>query len=288
MPSLYTHYKFGEDVLGNLPKNIQNIINNNLTLYHIFNQGNDNLYYYILHFKFYRDFGIKIHHHKVDIFFQNAFHYLKERPKEDIGIIYAYINHYVLDTLMHPLINYLVKKENIDHTKIEYLLDYYLYGNKLWKPSYYKELIPKVKFTKELRNFLQTVYFNTYEIKNIAKIFNRSHNNAYYLYRYFIYDKYGIKEKFYSLFNKNVKNNTFYIKEFNYNLLNENKNEWHHPKNDQEIYNYSFEEIYDYALKIATLLNKLAYEIIHSNKDLKEFNYYLNLVNLKNISKFPL
>ena len=90
MPSLYVHYKFGEDVLTKLPKNLKAKINSHKTLYHIFNQGNDNLYYYIFKLSYYRNLGIKFHHNKIDVFFANAFLYLKENPQVDSGIIYAF------------------------------------------------------------------------------------------------------------------------------------------------------------------------------------------------------
>lgn len=294
MPALHTHYKFGQDVLNKLNKQLQTNIKSNVSYYNMFNQGFDNLYYYLINWKYYRTFGIQAHKHNIDLFFENIFNYIKDNKLENnseiTNIIYGFINHYTLDTLLHPYINYQVKNLNIPHTKIEFMLDSKLTDNNSSK--FYKTLIPKIKFTNKLIELLNEVFEKTYKEKNIGKIFNKSHNLGYYIYRYFINDKYGIKTFFYKIIDfiipkKDIKfsKNTFYSKQFDERLLNSEKNIWNHPNNKEETYNYSFNELYNLAIEVCTKLNNDAYEVLNNRKDLEELINNIKSINLKNIQE---
>jgi len=294
MPALHTHYKFGQDVLNKLNKQLQTNIKSNISYYNMFNQGFDNLYYYLINWKYYRTFGIQAHKHNIDLFFENIFNYIKdnklEKNSEITNIIYGFINHYTLDTLLHPYINYQVKNLNIPHTKIEFMLDSKLTDNNSSK--FYKTLIPKMKFPNKLIELLNEVFKKTYKEKNIGKIFNKSHNLGYYIYRYFINDKYGIKTFSYKIIDfiipkKDIKfsKNTFYSKQFDERLLNSEKNIWNHPNNKEETYNYSFNELYNLAIEVCTKLNNDAYEVLNNRKDLKELINNIKSINLKNIQE---
>lgn len=294
MPALHTHYKFGQDVLNELNKSLQNDIKSNISYYNMFNQGFDNLYYYLFNWKYYRTFGIQAHKKNIDLFFKNIFKFIKnnnlENNSEITNIIYGFINHYTLDTLLHPYINYQVKNLDIPHTKIEFMLDSKLTSDTSSK--FYKTLIPKVKFTNELTNLLNVVFEHTYEEKNIGKIFNKSHNLGYYVYRYLINDKYGIKTFLYKIVDllipfKDIKfsKNTFYSKHFDERLLNEEKHTWNHPNNMNETYNYSFYELYNLAIQVCKKLNTDAYKVLYSKKDINELISEIKAINLKNIQE---
>ena len=291
MPTVYTHYKFGKDVLHNLNKDLQKEINNNIEYYNMFNQGFDNLYYYYKIF-YYKKFGVRAHKKDLDIFFNNLISYIKDNKlTNDYGIVYGFINHITLDTLIHPYINYMVTYLNIPHTKIEFMLDSFLYkmnNEDKWKSNIYKTLIPKLHFNKDLKLLLDEVFNKTYNEKNIGSIFNTSHNNGYYLYRYFINDPKLHKASFYKLFDlfsKDVKLSklTFSFKDFDERVLNKGKKKWHHPKNEKEIYNYSFLELYDISLKIAIKLNNMAYEVLKNNLEIEELLKLIRKLNLQNI-----
>lgn len=297
MPALYTHYKFGQDVLNNLNFNLKENIKKNIEYYNMFNQGFDNLYY---HFKwsYYKNFGIKAHKRNIDIFFENIFTFIKNNNLEDdsiiTNVIYGFINHYTLDTLLHPYINYQVKNLDIPHTKIEFMLDYYLFKkeNDKWKNNIYNTLIPRLKFSQNLIELLDYTFLNTYDKENIGKIFNRSHNNGYYIYRYFITDIHNIKTKIYKIVdfirhNSDVKlsQNTF-TKNIDLRILNNNKLLWNYPNNIKETYNYSFIELYDYALNICIYLCNKANDVLNNNLNIKEFTNLITKINLKNIQEF--
>ena len=293
MPTLYMHYKFGKDVLNKLNKNTQKEIKKNIEYYNMYNQGFDNLYYYIFKWSYYRKFGIKAHQIKIDEFFYNMIDYIKNNNLENnsqvTNMVYGLINHYTLDTILHPYINYQVNNLTIPHTKLEFMLDYNLYKKK-WNKKIYKELIPKIKFNKDLLNFIDYIFETTHNEKNISKIFEKSHHYSYYLYTIFIYDKYGIKTFFYKLIDlftpKNFlkfHENTFYIKNFNKQILNNHHKSWHHANNKNETYNYSLEELYNYALKISIKLNKITYKVLHNKTNILDLINLIKEINLKNI-----
>jgi len=293
MSALYTHYKLGQDVLRKLNKKTQAGIKNNLEYYNMFNQGFDNLYYHFK-WKYYKDFGINAHKKKIDLFFFNLIKHIKDNNLENCSIItnmvYGFINHYTLDTIIHPYINFQVKNLDIPHTKIEFLLDSLALPNSNVKV--YKILIPKLKFSKELIDTIDYVFYKTHNENNIGKVFNRSHNNGYYIYRYFIHDKYGIKSFIYKIVDLiipfldiKLHKTTFYLKQFDERILNLEKETWHHPNNINEKYNYSYEELYNIALKICVKLNKEAYQVLHGKEDLQNLINNIKLINLKNIQE---
>jgi len=75
------------------------------------------------------------------------------------------------------------------------------------------------------------------------------------------------------------------MKKFDKRILNNEKRSWHHPNNKNEIYNYSYDELYNIALKISVKLNDNAYQVLHNKKDLDEFISKIKLINLKNIQE---
>lgn len=300
MPTLYTHYKFGIDVLNKLEKNQKEEIINNIEYYNMFNQGFDNLYYYFKKWAYYRNFGINAHKNNIDEFFKNIFIYIKENNLENnsdiTNMIYGFINHYTLDTIIHPFINYQVTNLDIPHSKIEFMYDYYLatQNNKKWQNKIYKTLIPKLKFSKDLLKLIDYTFFNTYNKENIGIIFNISHNTCYYIYRYFINDLSNIKTKLYKIVDFFLTKNSIkfhkntFTKKIDLRILNSEKNNWHHPKNKKEVYNYSLEELYTIALDISVYLNNYAYLILKNEKNSDEFIDLIKKINLKNIQEFPL
>ena len=112
MPTIYLHYKFGCHILNNLAKNQQKKIQNNIEYYNMFNQGFDNLYYYPFKWSYYRYFGVRCHKTNLNLFFTNLINYIKDNNLENdasiTNMVYGFINHLTLDTIMHPYINYQV------------------------------------------------------------------------------------------------------------------------------------------------------------------------------------
>lgn len=294
MPALFTHFEFGRDLLEKLDSNISNSIKSNIMYYDMFNQGWDNLFYYLPKWNYYRSLAGIAHKKGIKEYFNNSIQYIKDNNLQNnselTNFVYGFINHYVVDTIIHPFVNYQVKNLNIPHSKIEFMIDTKLKKNS--NNSYFKKAIPRVKFSKELNNLIDYVYLETHNYDKVSKIMNKSHNTSYYLYRYFINDNYGVKSSIYKIIDfitpfKDIKLNelTYYYKKFDNRILNNEKLTWNHPNNKEEKYNYSFYELYDFAQTICSNLVTLAYNIINNNEDINLLLDKIEKINIKNIQE---
>lgn len=295
MPAMYTHYEFGRYVLDNLNKDIKKTISKNLDYYDMFNQGFDNLYYYLPKWRKYRELGRYCHHHYIKTYFKNVITYIYDNnlqnDSEVTNMLYGFINHLTMDSIMHPLINYQTKRLKISHSSLEIKLDRYLYEIKyhkdFQKEKMYKELVKKLKYGDNLINTFDSVFLSTYNQDKIGKIINRSHNLGYIVYKYFVFDSFGIKTFFYKIYdfftpNKDFRysEHTYYEKSFNTKFFNDEHKEWKYKK---ESYYYSWNELYEYAIKNATKLIELANKAIYDQKYLNKFLKEYEKVNVKNI-----
>ena len=298
MPTLYTHYSLGNEVLNKVNKKLKTSVLENKKYYDMFNQGFDNLFYYHFKWSYYRKFAVKAHKNKIEEFFTNTICYLKENNLIDNSIctnfLYGFINHYTLDTIMHPLINYQKKALNIPHTKIEYMFDGYLlkFYHDTWHNSIYQTLIPKVKFDKTLINLIDNVFMTTHHVNKIGKIFKKSHRNGYYIHRYFICDNKKIKHPLYHFIDiltpkKDIRlcENTFCLQEYDNNILNAEHKPWLFEDN---TYNYSLTDLYNAGIKIATKLNNLAFQVLHNQKEITELITLISKIHVKNIQELLL
>lgn len=292
MPTMYAHYQFGQDVLKKLSTKTQGEINKNIDYYNMFNQGFDNLYFYHYKWNNYRLFAIKIHKNKIDLFFKNMLEYIINNNLQNeslyTNMIYGFINHHTLDNLLHPFINYQTKKLKLTHAEIEFNYDAYLYKKEhfKWDNKFYKIIIPKLKFPKKLITFIDYIFLTTYNKKKMGKIFNMSHNNAYYVYRYFISDFHNLKLPIYYIFdiltNNKIKlhRSTFNINKIDLRILNTQKDIWYYKK---EHYNYSLNELYNIALNKSAYLNNLVTKVFLKKESVNKFITEIKNVNLKNI-----
>ena len=82
MPSIVTHYYFGNDVLKRLPTNIKKKINKEKAIYDIFLQSFDNLFYYKFFTPFLgkkeRDLGYNAQKENVKKYFKNILITIKD------------------------------------------------------------------------------------------------------------------------------------------------------------------------------------------------------------------
>ena len=293
MPALFTHYEYGQEVLMKLDKSISDSIKSSVEYYNMFNQGWDNLFYYLPRWNYYRHLAGVAHKKKIREFFYNLITYIKDNNLESnsdvTNMVYGFINHYTVDTIIHPLVNSEVKSLGIPHSRIEFMIDTRIRKNK--KRGYFKTVIPRLKYSKELLNTIDYTFLTTHNYRNVGKIMNRSHNTCYYLYRYFISDNTGIKTFLYKIVDfitpfKGVKLNeiTYYFKSFDERILNNKKKVWKHPSKEEE-YNYSFKELYDICKSISLKLIPIAYNVINNKEDIDKLLNLIDLINIKNISK---
>lgn len=274
MPSIYVHNYFAKEVNKKIKDlNVRQI--NDDTYMNIFAQSFDNLFYYNFYKikgKEYQKLGHYAHTHKTWEYFKNMLEYVKQNNKyddENLGYIYGSICHYQLDSTAHPYIHYFsgrydkknkkeTKKYIGNHAVNEIMLDaiYFSKNNKITynKFKVYKELIPKIEFSNNLKDTINYVFSKTFNKKNIGQIYNKAYNQSRLSYKYLMYDRFGIKKKIYRIVdfftpNKNFKAYTYSngIKKIDKEILNENNNIWLHPITGDK-HNESFNELYITAL----------------------------------------
>lgn len=304
MPSIYTHYKMGCDVLDKLDDKNKKLLKQNRKIYNMSCQSFDNLYYY----KFYllnrsnkiHEIGNKGHRENVNNYFQNIINYMLNNNLENDSVMRCYlfgsINHYVMDSTIHPFVFYktgVFKKNNISshkynglHTKLEFMIDAFYYNldtNKKFSDyKIHKELVSKYTFPDVLINALDDIFLETFNESNIGLKFNKSYNHEHYAFWILLQDKYGIKKKVYEVIDnivgnrfKKIEYNSTYINEIDPGFFNLKKDIWKHPTTKEE-FNYSLFDLYDLSIDRSIELISTATDVLDNNKDISEF---LNLCN---------
>lgn len=122
MPSVYAHQRLGNDVLQQLPDDLQFIISNHRELYDLGLQGPDILFFYhpVFH-NYVNRLGHQLHLWKGRKFFQPAVRQVRCQREQDASIAYlcGVACHYALDSICHPYVNDCVAAKNLSHTAIE-------------------------------------------------------------------------------------------------------------------------------------------------------------------------
>ena len=123
MPTTYTHYRFGKDVLQDLPDTIQKTIMNNRAQFDIGLHGPDLLFYYNpLSKNEVSEIGYRMHDESGNVFFSKAAEILKQMAGDtsaSLAYIYGFICHFALDSICHPYVEELDEKGPISHSEIE-------------------------------------------------------------------------------------------------------------------------------------------------------------------------
>ena len=305
MPSSMTHSYFMRDVYDKLDNNLKNkiILEDAKT----FAQGPDIFYFYNMCFgrksKNYRKIGNYMHKHKTNLYFENMINYIKENnlenDKQCISFLYGSIAHFVLDSVVHPFVFYKtgVFKKGISstykynglHQEMEYYIDAYMIFQNEKKEAknfkMYKYLLNNNKLSDNTLNLIGNVIKKTYNYDNMNKIYEKCIKDMKKFYNFFNYDHYGIKRFGYSLIDNITPKRFIRKRKFSFYLthnskkhyLNLEKNEWNHPIDLYETYNYSFIELYVIALdKAYNIINEVD-KILSNDNNKKIDNIFNNL-----------
>jgi len=294
MPSSMTHNYFMQDVYNKLDNNVKKkiVIEDAKT----FSQGPDIFYFYNMCFgkksSKYRKMGNYMHKHKTNLYFNNMIKYIKDNnlffDKQCISFLYGSIAHFVLDSTLHPFVFYKtgIFKKGVSntykysglHQEMEYYLDAYLIFQNEKKEAkdfkMYNYLLNNNKLSNTTLNLIGNVIKETYDYDNMDKIYEKCIKDMKYFFKYFNYDHYGIKKVIYTLVDIITPKAFIRKKKFSFYLthnskkhyLNLQKNEWNHPIDLYETYDYSFIELYRIALeKTCNLINDID-KILNSNR----------------------
>ena len=141
MPTTYTHYRFGKEVLACLPFPIRTSIENHQELYDIGLHGPDILFYYkALHKNHVNQDGFRIHAEPASNFFLQAKELLEQCSDKTAGRIYLYgfVCHFTLDSICHPYVEKMIHVCEFGHCELENELDRYYLQKDGINPATYK------------------------------------------------------------------------------------------------------------------------------------------------------
>lgn len=281
MPSSITHSYFAIDIYKKMPSHCKAKLDNKLEYFKLFSQGSDPFMFY--HFfigkkaKSASSIQYMMHFEKTQEFFLKTIKFIHKNnlinESDVMSYLYGYICHYCLDLLTHPFIYYKggkfcsddknTYKYNGLHQEIEYRIDSYLIEKKE-KIDPRKFRIDKFifnvdKFSKPLEGLVDYVMKDIYKVENGISLYYRS---IWYMKKFFYlanYDPYGFKLKLYRLIDKISKDTMTRIDELSYyntyiecsSYLNLEHNKWNYPWDKNKVFNSSFLDLYDNALKMA-------------------------------------
>ena len=129
MPSTYAHYRFGQEVLKELPNDIKKIIIENKELYDIGLHGPDLLFYYLpLKTNEINSIGYNMHEKTGEEVFDTFRKMMtsKKQINHYLAYYYGFICHFALDATCHGYIEKRIHESGVSHGEIEVEFDRFL------------------------------------------------------------------------------------------------------------------------------------------------------------------
>lgn len=244
-----------------------------------------------------RSYGRLMHRKKVNLFFENYVRYIIEHDlKDNISVmssLYGFISHYVLDTHIHPFVFYKTgvynkkKKETYKyldlHSKMENYIDMYVseeHGYHFNKFKAHLFLFGNKTLDREVIKLLNDVLYDTYNIKDGGKKYQKGINSYYWNYKLFRVDLFGIKKGLYKIvdfFRKGKPQLSIYshYKRENMDINLEHK-VWYHPSTKEKM-SLSIPDILNNSQKEYLRLIGVVDSIIYNNLDISNIKEFKNL-----------
>lgn len=320
MAGTVTHYFFSKDVLDRFKGNKNLIVDCDLV--GIYAQNTDPFNFYSIYFPILkgsnkvRGYSHTLHTEKIDEFFSLLIDEIKFRKLtkdvEVMSFLYGMIMHYVLDSNIHPFVEYkcgsLEKKDkstykyNGKHHEMETFLDIYCLEKRGINPKKYKahkEIFKVDSFNDNLKDILDYTYKEIYGLDNYGKLYLKSIKDMKITFRLCRYDPFGVKNKAYFLFDlikpKSILNAKFLSYGRKYKngsyYLNNNHDKWFYPYDKNVTFNYSFDDIYNNSINTCVDIIKKVNFYLYDNKNIdihKLFNLsYLTGLDLKHKNDIP-
>ena len=307
MPSSMTHSYFAVDVYNKLNDKSKYKIEGYVNKLKTYSLGTDPYMFYNLFIGKKHKTISKIqkinHTTKTKDYFLNMITYIiennLENNKDIICYLYGSICHYFLDKTIHPFIIYKTGifnknnkstyKYNALHEEMEYYIDIYMiYNREKVIPKnckFYKSIFNINKISIELCEMIDNIMKETYNVDNASSIYIKSLKDMYSFNIIFNYDKTGIKKKIYKIIDYMLPDKFVRKEELSFNVeynkkihyLNLDKKEWNHPCNINEVYNYSFIELYMIALnRCVNCVNDIVKIIDNKKINNKVINKYFD------------
>lgn len=140
MASVYTHNRFGCQLLEKLPRSMQNFLEQHKELYLLGQQGPDLFFFNPKALMKPNSPGTIIHDSRGADFISRQANRLKHLSKDDPQVAYfiGSLCHYILDVHVHPTVNALVEPGDFSHIVIETELDRYFLEKDGEDPLHFK------------------------------------------------------------------------------------------------------------------------------------------------------
>lgn len=303
MPSTITHSFFMKDVYDILPESISKSVDVNRSL--MFSQSTDSLMFYNLLSVCPGKSIRKLHHYShsnnTGDFFINLLNYVRGNSIDDKDVysfIVGFISHYVLDSTIHPYIIYKTgdfdkknpstyKYNNVHHF-METFIDNDMVKRRLhinpYKYKFTKYCFDTRSFSNDLNRTIDNVFYSTYKVKDMSKIYYKSLKQEKVLLNLFRRDTYGIKKFFYKLIDTVTPRRTFRFEALSYhypledkhNFLNTNNNVWRNPAIYDQTSTESFIDLYLKSIKKAKDLICASFEYL-DGKDIELEKIFPNI-----------
>ena len=281
MPATITHAFFAKDVYEILPSSISEKLD--LKRCKMFAQSTDSLMFYnlisLMPGKSIRNFQKYFHTHQTQEFFLNFLHYIRDNSLQDSDVyscLVGFICHYALDSTLHPFVIYKTgqfqkgKPETYKYNNVHAFMESFIDNDMVKRrekcnpyqfnfTDFCFDLRP---FSKELNNTLQYSFYNTFQLKEMDKIYYTSLKQMktdLYLFRR---DPYGIKKFFYKLLDTFTPRGCYRFEAISYhypledkhNFLNSNHTVWRNPAVYKMTSTESFVDLYLKSIKLAKVL----------------------------------
>ena len=284
MPATYTHHLFTKDVYKALDINIQKKLDSNL--FDLFGKSFDAFFFYK------PNIGSYAHKNHANLYFAHIISYMRAHSltsdSELLSYLYGSICHYVIDSTIHPFIYYYGGKYDRKNKKtyqyrgkhdyLELMIDAIMCRErnhkKVQQCSLGREIFPKLRFSHDLAQALDSVYFDTFQIKNGGKLYFKAYKRYRFIFKRFMMSRFGIKKKIYSfvdLFHVvppiKLQNLCYYVSKIDTSVLNLEHKKWYYPVDRKISFHYSFYDLYDVAIVKAVRLIQMVDDAL--NKDEK-------------------
>lgn len=159
MPTTYTHYRFGQEVLARLDEKTATIIRNYKELYDSGLHGPDLLFYYhALRSNDVVRLGNRLHDLPGKVFFENALSVLEKAPHPgpSLAYLYGFLCHFALDRRCHAYIEPYVLESGVSHLSLEAELDRHFLlkdGKDPFQGSLTRHVVPRKKNAAVIATF---------------------------------------------------------------------------------------------------------------------------------------
>ncbi len=302
MPNIITHKIFAEEVLKKMKKkDIQEIIRKYPQIYYIGSNGPDFLFFsHIKPWEAFKDhtlnvIGSQLHASHVNDFYRIALRCIDEQDNKDIkemmmSYLFGHLTHWALDKTTHPYIFYKTgncKGESAGlHHRFESMMDTMMLAK-------FKGISIKNYHSSEICEFDDNILraISRIYVPISKEIFNkdikvnqiRESLQSWHDVQNLLYDpnniKYSILKGIESVLRKPwfISGNVVKAKIDNqYDILNEEKNIWIHPCDDNIQSNASFMELFEEANDIANSIIEKAYGCIEYQSNIQNVIEELN------------